>query len=318
MGKLTLSKDQSKSRKEEVSSALAVHKTKKQGIKKPPKRQTSKSTAHATTAEGNTSGTRTPQQETAILRALGLTEGPTYPVTGEVYRLDFLEFRQHVFNKLPLYDGRAVTTLGSFRKPRNYKLVCALHPTCPFLLHGKNKLYADGLEYQEIKEVVTHTCSVQSHVNHSLCSSIFLKYFLREEEQQFPANGSRLQGVDGCAEAGRRFGIDLTSLARRQLFYKATRARNEQDGASALLAFRSPSPIFVSPKPMYNIESGARTISDHLLSIECHVASTTAELPASASAESTSHVASAVFPLVPSTQAVENPQPRQSERKTQV
>jgi hypothetical protein len=329
MEKLKLSNDQSKSKKEEVSCALAPHRPKKKGMKKPPERQPSESTvsrdrtAHATTAEGTTgdnTGTRTLQQETAILRALGLTEGPKYPVTGEIYRIDFLEFRQHICNKIPLYDGRAVTTFGSFRKPRNYKLVCALHPNCPFFLHGKQQIYADGLAYQDIQSVVNHTCSVQSHANLSLCSSTFLGYLLREEEQLLSAEGSRLRGLDACAQAGEKFGIDFTPHNRLTMFQKVAKARNEQNGASALLAFRSPSPICVTPRPMYNLESFSitgrdhdvetlsnrvETISDHVSYVEWQ-----SELPA---AESTSHASSAV---VPSTDVAENPQPSKSERKS--
>jgi hypothetical protein len=315
---LKLSKVQSKSEKEETSCALSVNKARKQGIKKAPERKPSESTvstAHATTLEdntGDTTGTRTPQQETSILRALGLTEGPKYPVTGEIYRIDFLEFRQHLCNKLPLYDGRAVTTLGSFRKPRNYKLVCALHPTCPFLLHGKQQIYADGLAYQDIQEVVNHTCSVQSHAHISLCSLNFLGYLLREQEQH-------LKGVDWCTQAGKTFGIDFTSMARQQMFYKAAKARNEQNGASALLAFRSPSPICVTPRPMYKLDPSTKMISSQLpgLSTERQSYSTTAELAAPVSAESTSYVSSVVA-LVPTSTgcAAENPHLRQSELKS--
>jgi hypothetical protein len=301
MGLLQLSQGQSKSREVGVASssgcALPVHGPKKQGNKKPLKKQTlSVTTARALTAgEGNAGGTastRTPQQKTTLLRALGLVEAPKYPVTGDVYRMDFLEFRQHMFNKLPLYDGRAVTTLGPFRKSRNYKFACALHPTCPFLLHGKQMIFADGLAYQEIKTVVNHTCSVQSHAHISLCSLNFLGYLLREQGQQSKISYSYSQGVDGCSQAGKKFGLDFLSMPRRQMFYKVAKTGNKQHIESALSAFRSPSPICVTQIP-----GCAGTRSNPLSSLECQNDSTAAEL-VTTSAEGTSCVSSTADPPV--------------------
>jgi hypothetical protein len=294
MGKFKVSseEDQSKPRKEEVSSALAAHRAgvhrANKGMKKLPKAQSPKSKllsrgrASAAAAAINTSlptVPRTPQQETAFLRALGVTEKPKYPAAGEMYRMDFSEFRQHVSNKLPLYDGRAVTTLGSSRKARNYKLVCALHPDCPFLMQSKEQVYADGLAYQEIKEVVNHTCSVQSHAGTSLCSANFLGYLLREGQYLLQPKGSRLQGIDVCSQAEKKFGIDLESKARRQMFYKVAKAgSNKQGDGSALTAFQVPSPIVVTQVPVYNLEPGAPIISNQLSAMECEGASTIAGL----------------------------------------
>jgi hypothetical protein len=245
--------------------------------KKSPRKQAPR-TVPVSSTTGCTPGTRTLQQETYLLRALGLTERPKYPVAGEMYRMDFLDFREHVSNKLPLYDGRAVTSLGSFRKPRNFKLVCALHPACPFLLHAKQQVYADGLAYQEIKEVVKHTCSVQSHANTSLCSAAFLGYFLREEDHLLTAQYSRSQGVDTSVQAGKKFGIDLSSMPRRQMFYKATKAKTKQDGGSASSEFHLPSPIIVTQVPVYNLEPYAPTISNLPSSMETQSEPANAEL----------------------------------------
>jgi hypothetical protein len=305
MGKFKVSEDQSKPRKEEVSSALAAHRAgvhrANKGMKKLPKTQSPKSkllsrgrasaAAEAAAAAGTPSFTRvprTPQQETAFLRALGLTERPKYPVVGEMYRMEFSEFRQHVSNKLPLYDGRALTTLGSSRKARNYKLVCSLHPACPFLMQSKQQVYADGFAYQEIKEVVNHTCSVQSHAGTSLCSANFLGYLLREGQFLLEKRGPRLLGVDVCAQAEKKFGIDLESKARRQMFYKAAKAGNKQDDASALAAVQVPSPIVVTQVPVYNLEPGAPIISNQFSAMECEGASTIAGLAAATTASTPS------------------------------
>jgi hypothetical protein len=293
MGKFKVSEaDHSTARKEEVSSALAAHRAgvhrANKGMKKLPKAQSPKSkllsrgrasaaaeAAAASTTPSYPTVPRTLQQETAFLRALGLTERPKYPVAGEMYQMEFSEFRNHVSNKLPLYDGRAVTTLGSSRKARNYKLVCALHPACPFLMQSKQQVYADGLAYQEIKEVVNHTCSVQSHAGTSLCSANFLGYLLREGQYILQGKGS---GVDVCAQAEKKFGIDLESKARRQMFYKVAKAGNKQDDGSALTAFNLPSPIIVTQVPVYNLEPGAPIISNQLSAMECEGASTIAGL----------------------------------------
>ena len=296
MGKFKVSsEDQSKPKKEEVSSALAAHRAgvhrANKGMKKLPKAQSPKSkllsrgrASAEEAASGNaishTTVPRTLQQETAFLRALGLTEKPKYPVAGEMYQMEFSEFRNHVSNKLPLYDGRAMTTLGSSRKARNYKLVCALHPACPFLMQSKQQVYADGLAYQEIKEVVNHTCSVQSHAGTSLCSANFLGYLLREGQYLLQTKGPRLQGVDVCAHAEKKFGIDLESKARRQMFYKVAKAGSKQEDGSALTAFHVPSPIVVTQVPVYNLEPGAPIISNQLSAMECEGASTIAGLAA--------------------------------------
>jgi hypothetical protein len=298
MGKFKVSEVQSKSKTDEVSSALAAHRAgvhrANKGMKKLPKTQSPKSRLlsrgrSAAAAAENTSLTtvpRTLQQETAFLRALGVTEPPKYPVTGELYRMDFLDFRQHVSDKLPLYDGRAVTTVKASRKPRNYKLVCALHPACPYSLYSKQQIYADGLAYQEIKEVVNHTCSVQSHADISLCSANFLGYLLREGQHLFQAK-PRLKGTDACVQAGKKFGIDLTSMPRRQMFYKVAKAGSKQDDVSALTEFHLPSPIVVTQIPVYNLEPGAPIISNQLSAMECEGASTIAGL-AKATTEGTS------------------------------
>jgi hypothetical protein len=344
--------DQSKSRDKIASSALAasrakndavheakqnvkqtVHKAKKQNVKQKPPRiardvkesgNTGTASAASATAATRATGPRTPQQETAFLRALGLTERPRYPVAGEMYRMEFSEFRQHLSNKLPLYDGRAVTTLGSSRKSRNYKLVCALHPACPFLMGAKQQVYADGLAYQEIKEVVNHTCSLQSHADMSLCSANFLGYLLREDKHLLQTKGRRVQGTDVCAQAEKNFGIDLESKARRQMFYKAERVRNEQDDDSALSLFRTPSPICVTQVPMLSFEPYAQIIAENPQPKQKHKScpseqserksdqSMRREENQPSSAESTS----TVVPHVPKTGVAENPEPRQSKRKS--
>jgi hypothetical protein len=186
-------------------------------IRKPHARQSSPDIVSPKKA----SQPRTPQQEAALLRALVLSERPKYPVKGEDYRMDFSEFRQHVHNKLPLYDGRAVATLH--RRPSRFTLVCALHPACPFLLDSKQRIDADGLIYQEIRGAVNHTCSRQSHEN-SLCSVNFLENFLREE--QFPPGTV----VNICAEIGKKFGVDFTNSARQTMLYKVIKTRKPKDG----------------------------------------------------------------------------------------
>jgi hypothetical protein len=228
----------------------------KKGSKQPSKtpKKLRVRTAHAMT----TTHTRTPQQETALLRALGVRERPKYPMKGEDYRMDFSEFRQHVRNKIPLYDGRAVTT--SHRKPRHFRIVCALHPACPFFIQSKQCIHPDGLLYQEIRGSVNHTCSPQSHKNTSLCSANFLEYFLRDE--QLPSIVSRPEGLDAGAEIGNKFGVDFTSLPRRQMLNKVIKTRNNEGVDAAFSALRSPSPICVAQNPLLSLEPSEQTISN--------------------------------------------------------
>lgn len=181
---------------------------------------------------------RSPEQEEALLRALGLGSAPLYPEAGHIYPWTMQQFL-NANEALSVYFERPRTTFrenkndksnSSSKKRRTHcRLRCELHSSCSFLVQSKERTDGNGNVCQEVVSYRPHSCSKEEHSHANLCSPEFFKFFLREEE--FPTRAKLKSGSWKMASfiryLNQKFGIDFSPKQRQKMIFDLIEQRND-------------------------------------------------------------------------------------------